>query len=710
MVKPVSSLSNYAGRVAHSLRLRGALENDPTSRMLHALVLAVALWLLFWTVILAPINGNTGPKLGLIAIPEGPLVGALVLLRFGRFREASLVYLAGTWLWASFLISFNGGIRSPNLALYVTLPVSAAWLLGYNSSLWAAGACVACALVFAIFELVGLNIPRYIPATPLGLWSVLVEAVLIGSVPVAHILRTLRDTLTQSRRAEGELQAYKEHLELVISHRTAELMEARDLAQAANKAKSAFLANMSHELRTPLNAILGFSSLLRQRATESQRRDLEIISSSGEHLLSLVNDALDVAKIEAGQSVIEIAPCDLGALLQQVTAMMRPRAEEKLLVLRLEETPGYPRYIRADAARLRQALINLVGNAVKYTDRGSVTLRLSSRPAEDRKQIWLLFEVRDTGIGIAPEDQARVFEAFVQLAGARKQKGTGLGLAITRQFIQLMGGSIQVKSALGKGSSFLMEIPVERARESEVRVRTEEPEEVIGLEAGQPEYRVLIVEDERENQMILERLLQRVGFQVRIAEDGGQGVESFRQWQPHFIWMDLRMPVMDGFDATRRIRNLEGGRDVKIAAVTASAFADQRSHALAAGMDDYLRKPYRPNEIFECMARHLGVRYRRETAPVAGQPAAEPAAELRAEDLAALPEELQASLREELLTLDVERISAAIARVSQENPALGAALAHCASRYAFTAMLNMLNALQLDKVHQPEEPIEHESR
>jgi CheY-like chemotaxis protein len=211
-----------------------------------------------------------------------------------------------------------------------------------------------------------------------------------------------------------------------------------------------------------------------------------------------------------------------------------------------------------------------------------------------------------------------------------------------------------------------------------------EPEQVAGIATGLPEFRVLVVEDDQENQKLMKYLLQRPGFQVRIAHDGAEGVECFREWQPHFIWMDLRMPVMNGFDATRRIRTLEGGREVKIAAVTASGFAEERSEALAAGMDDFVRKPYRPREIFECMARQLGGRYQRKAVAVAG----EPVAELRPEDLAALPQELRAGLREALLALDVERISAAIDRVSQENAPLGSALARCASRYAYTAMLD----------------------
>jgi signal transduction histidine kinase/CheY-like chemotaxis protein len=515
---------------------------------------------------------------------------------------------------------------------------------------------------------------------------VALQALLIGALLVAQ---------RRARRTRLELEQYKENLEQLVVKRTAELVEARDQAQAASKAKSAFLASMSHELRTPLNAILGFSNLLLQHgATEEQCRDLDIINRSGEHLLSLINDVLDLAKIEAGRAVIEIVPCDLKALLREVFWMIRPRAEEKLLVLRLVEAPESPRYIRADAGRLRQVLINLLGNAVKYTDKGSVTVRLGARPAEDEDHVRLVLEVEDTGIGIAAEDTDRIFEAFVQLAGARMQKGTGLGLAITRQIIELMGGTIQVQSTLGKGSCFRIELPVERTRESEGRTSKTEPEQVIGLEAGSPDYRVLIVEDERENQELLKHLLQGAGFQVRIAQDGAEGVDSFREWQPHFIWMDLRMPVMNGFDAARQIRALEGGREVKIAAVTASGFADQRKEALAAGMNDYLRKPYRPSEVFECMARLLGVQYQRKTIPFAG----ELAEELRPEDVAALPVDLRAALQEALLALNVERISAAIDRVSLENPSLGSALARCASQYAYTAMLNVV---QLDRSQSP---------
>jgi len=487
------------------------------------------------------------------------------------------------------------------------------------------------------------------------------------------------------------IEERERRLQELVEQRTVELVEARDQAQTANRAKSAFLANMSHELRTPLNAILGFSRLLREDSVSAkQRKDLDIINRSGEHLLHIIDDVLDIAKIEAGRKTLEIAPCDLGSLVRNVMDMMRARAEEKNLELLLVSSPDFPQYIRADASHLRQVLINLLGNAVKYTETGAVTLRLNATAADESQHLLLTFDVEDTGIGIVAEDQTRIFDAFVQAGKRAAQKGTGLGLAITRQLVELMGGTIHVDSTPGKGSRFRVEVPAERAQESEVIPERAEIGRIIGLEPGQPEYRVLVVDDQTENSTVLERLLESAGFRVQVAADGAQGVEMFRALRPHFIWMDLRMSVMDGFEATRRIRALDSGREVKIAAVTASVFARQRSEVLAAGLDDLVGKPYRPGEVFDCMARHLGARYRRvEALPVLP---GEPQAVLRPTDFAALPEELRNELRNALISLDRERIAGVIQRVSERNAALGVVLTRHADRFAYTAILNVVES------------------
>jgi signal transduction histidine kinase/CheY-like chemotaxis protein len=673
--------------VMHALRLRGPLAGDATARVLHALVLALAIWFAIWSIGTLPLYPNLMAKLirlRFVIVAELVPVTTLILLRLGHFRQAAFFFLAGEWVHSTYNIAAFGSIQITSTAFYITMPILATWLLGFKEAFWTAGVCLGSALILVLLQGSSAVIPIAPRAPPLLIWANLVQLTLTAAAPVAHILQTLRKTLAQSRNDQEELRQYKQHLEQVVEQRTAELVVARDQALAASHAKSAFLANMSHELRTPLNAILGFSNLLRERgASRQQRHDLDIINRSGQHLLGLINDVLDVAKIEAGRTELDTAPCDMARLIEDVKNMVEPRALQKGLALRVERSQA-PLFVRTDPSRLRQVLINLVNNAVKFTDRGFVTLRVRDTPI-DTGEVLLTFEIEDTGEGIATADQTVIFDAFVQTGAAKRQEGAGLGLTISRQIIELMGGAIQVTSAPGQGSCFRMEIKVERAHESEVN-RGADFESVTALTEGQPECRILIVEDQRENWMVLQRLLENAGFQVRVAENGEQGLKEFREWRPRFIWMDLRMPVMDGPEATRRIRACEGGHEVKIVAVTASGYVSERSEILAGGMDDYVRKPYRPTEIFECMARHLGVRYDVSERTAASN--SERVGELRAEDLSALRDELRKDLRDALIMLDPARITAAIERISLENRALGSILACYADSYAYSPIFD----------------------
>ncbi|WP_282611108.1 hybrid sensor histidine kinase/response regulator [Pelagibius sp. Alg239-R121] len=477
---------------------------------------------------------------------------------------------------------------------------------------------------------------------------------------------SLAKEIEEKTQIEGVLRHTNELLEKANSN----LSAAKNKAEEANQSKSRFLANISHEIRTPLNTILGFSEIMRrdQDLDTHQLNNLTTICRSGEHLLTLINNVLEMSTIEVGKVVMRPSPFDLHLLLQDLQTMFGPRAREKNLSLEVSIDETVSRHITTDEGKLRQILINLLINAFKFTSKGGVFVTVSALPYQN-EGIKLLFEVADTGVGIPVNELHKVFQPFEQAGqGVSEQAGTGLGMSISREYARVMGGDLSVSSEVGEGSTFRLEIQV--AASSPAVITVESPRRLVSrLADDQPSFKILIVDDMETNREFLAQLLVPLGFSAEKAANGIEAIEAFENWSPDLILMDLRMPEMDGFQAIERIRSLPGRTKVPIIAVTAHAFEEERQETLRRGADDVLCKPLNAQLLLEALQRHLGAEYTYDEAPKTAKLAESVTARIEEYRQASrsLPKGVAENMRIAVEKLDIKGMEALIGSLPSED-------------------------------------------
>lgn len=468
-----------------------------------------------------------------------------------------------------------------------------------------------------------------------------------------------------------------------------ELKKAKRAAESASLSKSAFLTSMSHELRTPLNAILGFANLLIQdkNISHKQRNNLKIINNSSEHLLSIINDILEISRIETGLLRLNRSNVDLYAMLIDIKEMFIFRIQENNLQFKLDYKENLPRYIETDESKLRQVITNLIDNAVKFTKKGKITFNIetcSSRPGDKPGESRLAFRVIDTGIGIDEKEIENIFKPFEQgIKGNNKNDGTGLGLYISREYARMMGGDLLVNSRTGRGSEFCLEIKIKSGDKNAIIEKIDD-RAVAGLEPGQEKRRILVVDDKQSNRELLSQTISKTGFDVREAADGREAVKITEQWNPHLIWMDMLMPVMDGYQATRIIKSGKQAH-IKIIALSAHVFKEHKKQVMDAGCDDFVLKPFKEREIFDIMQKHLGIKYiYRENSLLPDK------ASYNINIKVNLDEKLLKELEYGVTTGDPQQVEKIIEKIETDDPKLANILSNMAEEFEYEKILKLI--------------------
>ncbi len=435
-----------------------------------------------------------------------------------------------------------------------------------------------------------------------------------------HLLTFVTD-ITEQKKNEERLKQFTEQLESMVGERTVELEKVnrfltaeKDKAESSNRAKSVFLANMSHELRTPLNSILGFSQLVgkSEQIGEQGREYLEIISRNGKHLLMLINQILDLSKIEAQNLQIKNTTFNFINLLHDLEKQFTLKAAHKPIDIRFQLDTGLPVFVDADETKLRQILNNLLGNALKYTRKGEIKTVVTVCPSESdgmiTHQAQIQFQVSDTGVGIASKDQEQIFEVFTQSSDeSGYNEGTGLGLAICKRFVELMGGNISLSSRPGKGSVFSFQLRLQVVDSADLV--HPHSQRVIGIKPDSKQQRVLVADDNSDNRLLLLSIMKNVGLEIKEVKNGKEALESWRAWKPHLIFMDIRMPVMNGFQVIQRIRDEEPEKETNIIAVTAGTYKEEKNKILTTGCNEFISKPYLEEDIYQVLHDYLGLEF-----------------------------------------------------------------------------------------------------